>query len=332
MLSVTRCNFFEVYIREIFPEGVIIFFRPACSKQGPLLHADSEIDRLYGYGDFCMCFGAAIKISGYFSLRLLAVPDMFSACGQYTRPPRRCKGEKEGKTRAAHPAACFMHYTPYLPRDAGGQMRKWTQPLSIPARLPPLSPPATKGDARIGALARIPCFSLVPIRWERIHDSKIQADSVIQEFVRALVFARGFDHLVIATIWQRMLLENAIRYVASWEKTSPPIRYRTLFRPPPSFMLDSPDTSERVSFISDRLTSRCLHRFVECTRSAFFRDPLCAYIRLHQNGERTVPHWPISTSMTNKTSYEHSLLLLIRIFYQDSLRDSCKNPIAIIYY
>lgn len=41
---------------------------------------------------------------------------------------RRRKRERE-QERVRVPAACFMHYTPYLPRDAGGQMRKWTQPL-----------------------------------------------------------------------------------------------------------------------------------------------------------------------------------------------------------
>lgn len=66
-------------------------------------------------------------------------------CGGLRSPPGLflCGRRRRYQTRSRHvanthllressrrvPAACFVHYTPYLPRDAGGQMRKWTRPL-----------------------------------------------------------------------------------------------------------------------------------------------------------------------------------------------------------
>lgn len=64
-------------------------------------------------------YGLRLRSPGHF-LRSLVIPDTLSVCGQYLQ-----NGAREPESRCAR----FMHYTPYLPRDAGGQMRKWTQLL-----------------------------------------------------------------------------------------------------------------------------------------------------------------------------------------------------------
>lgn len=118
--------------------GVIISFPRDESETIRLPHVRESI------GDFCV--RAAIKISKglVFCGRC---PNTLSACGQYVY-----YGDTRARAAPRPRCACFMHYTPYLPRDAGGQMRKWT-------RATPAYPP--RGSRSISESPLIP---LIPVR------------------------------------------------------------------------------------------------------------------------------------------------------------------------
>lgn len=95
------------------------FFVRRTRNKGCTRASINKIDR--GYGDFCICG----------SVRRLRSPGLF-LCGRrwyQTRSRHVANTHLLRESSRRVPAACFMHYMPYLPRDAGGQMRKWTRPL-----------------------------------------------------------------------------------------------------------------------------------------------------------------------------------------------------------